>query len=75
MKKLAKSNVARRTSIGDIDLLSDSLFGGLELRSLRTPSIKGKKQKVGRNDDCPCGKLNSEAKKPIKFKKCCGRNY
>ena len=31
------------------------------------------KDKVGRNDPCPCGKKDSNTGKPIKYKKCCGR--
>jgi len=31
------------------------------------------KHKVGRNDPCPCGKINPETGKPFKYKKCCGR--
>ena len=29
--------------------------------------------KVGRNDPCPCGKTNPDTGKPIKYKKCCGK--
>ena len=31
------------------------------------------KKKIGRNDPCPCGKVKDDGK-PIKFKKCHGRN-
>ena len=31
-------------------------------------------KKVGRNDPCPCGKINSKTGKPLKYKHCCGRN-
>jgi len=27
--------------------------------------------KVGRNDPCPCGKINPQTGKPMKYKKCC----
>ena len=38
--------------------------------------IKGKsKRKIGRNDPCPCGKINPETGKPIKYKKCCYPKY
>ncbi len=33
---------------------------------------KVKKEKVGRNDPCPCGKKDSRGK-PIKYKRCCGK--
>ncbi len=29
--------------------------------------------KVGRNDPCPCGKTNPDTGKPLKYKKCCGK--
>jgi preprotein translocase subunit SecA len=28
-------------------------------------------KKVGRNDPCPCGKINPQTGKPMKYKKCC----
>ncbi len=31
------------------------------------------KKKVSRNDPCPCGKINEVTKKPMKYKKCCGK--
>ena len=37
-----------------------------EKRKLYEEKFKG----VNRNDDCPCGKLNSNGK-PFKYKKCC----
>jgi len=27
--------------------------------------------KPGRNDPCPCGKINPKTGKPMKYKKCC----
>ena len=33
------------------------------------------KKKPGRNDPCPCGKINPETGKPIKYKKCCYPKY
>jgi len=36
------------------------------------PTIKSH-PKVGRNDPCPCGKIDSRTGKPLKYKKCCGR--
>jgi len=29
------------------------------------------KKKLGRNDPCPCGKINPKTGKPMKYKKCC----
>jgi preprotein translocase subunit SecA len=31
----------------------------------------GRGRKIGRNDPCPCGKVNPETGKPMKYKKCC----
>lgn len=32
-------------------------------------------QKVGRNDPCPCGKIDPRNGKPLKYKKCCYLKY
>ena len=32
----------------------------------------GGKRKIGRNDPCPCGKINPKTGKPMKYKKCHG---
>jgi len=32
---------------------------------------EARRAKVGRNDPCPCGKINPETGKPMKYKKCC----
>jgi len=29
-------------------------------------------KKIGRNDPCPCGKINPKTGKPMKYKKCHG---
>ena len=42
-------------------------------RGIPSPIVPGLGQsKIGRNEACPCGKLDANGK-PIKFKKCCGR--
>jgi len=33
------------------------------------------KKKIGRNDPCPCGKINPKTGKPMKYKKCCWPKY
>ena len=33
--------------------------------------VAGLRRKVGRNDPCPCGKINPQTGKPMKYKKCC----
>ncbi len=33
------------------------------------------KKKIGRNDPCPCGKINPKTGKPLKYKKCCYPKY
>jgi len=30
-----------------------------------------KKEKIGRNQPCPCGKINPKTNKPMKYKRCC----
>ena len=37
--------------------------------------VQPPKQKVGRNDPCPCGKINPHTGKPMKYKKCCWPKY
>jgi len=37
--------------------------------------FKRQDAKVGRNDPCPCGKLNSKTGKPMKYKFCCLPKY
>jgi len=43
-------------------------FSGPEKTSGRGPLIA---KKIGRNDPCPCGKINPQTGKPMKYKKCC----
>ncbi len=33
------------------------------------------RKKLGRNDPCPCGKINPETGKPMKYKRCCYPKY
>jgi preprotein translocase subunit SecA len=42
--------------------------------SPRSPSAK-QQPKVGRNDPCPCGKIDSRTGNRIKYKKCCYPKY
>ena len=39
----------------------------------QAPVTQSTHVKVGRNDPCPCGKIDSRTGKPLKYKKCCGR--
>jgi len=41
-----------------------------ESGAVRDP--KEQKEKVGRNDPCPCGAKDANGR-PIKYKKCCGK--
>ena len=43
------------------------------VKSSNRASLGGKK--VGRNDPCPCGKIDQKTGKPIKYKKCCYPKY
>ena len=40
-----------------------------------TASFPKTKKTPGRNDPCPCGKIDSKTGKPIKYKKCCWPKY
>jgi len=33
------------------------------------------RRKIGRNDPCPCGKIDPKTEKPMKYKKCCWPKY
>ncbi len=33
-----------------------------------------RKQKIGRNDPCPCGAWKADGSRPLKYKECHGRN-
>ncbi|HEY8363733.1 MAG TPA: hypothetical protein VIK77_12835 [Tissierellaceae bacterium] len=37
------------------------------------PSEHRTRKKIGRNDPCPCGKINKNTGRPVKYKNCCGR--
>ncbi len=37
--------------------------------------IMNNKEKPGRNDPCPCGKIDPKTGKPMKYKKCCYPKY
>ncbi len=39
----------------------------------QVPVTQSTHVKVGRNDPCPCGKIDSRTGKPLKYKKCCGK--
>jgi len=45
----------------------------LEKEAASRDSTAVKTAKIGRNDPCPCGKVDPNTGKPIKYKKCCGR--
>jgi len=40
-----------------------------------TPVFRSDNKKVGRNEPCPCGKINPVTGKPMKYKKCCYPKY
>jgi preprotein translocase subunit SecA len=39
------------------------------------PQEKSYSKRPGRNDPCPCGKIDPQTKKPMKYKKCCWPKY
>ena len=45
-----------------------------EARQIRQATIRRAGKKVGRNDPCPCGKVDEKTGKPVKYKKCCGKD-
>ena len=44
---------------------------GVEEELVSADHFTVRSTKIGRNEPCPCGKKNN--KKPVKYKKCCGR--
>ena len=42
-------------------------------RPVAVPPATKTYPKVGRNDPCPCGAIDTRTGKPIKYKKCHGR--
>lgn len=48
-------------------------FNEVVLEEPKKPAISNGAKKVGRNDPCPCGAKNEDGK-PIKYKKCHGKN-
>lgn len=57
------------------------IFGGISIETKSNNQIVDtkdnflKQQKMGRNDPCPCGKINPQTGKPMKYKKCCWPKY
>ena len=49
--------------------------GSFESRNERKGTPVVHKTKIGRNDPCPCGKINPKTGKPMKYKKCCYPKY
>ena len=42
-----------------------------DVRPASAPLRGASAGKVGRNDPCPCGKINPQTGKPMKYKRCC----
>lgn len=54
--------------------LSDTAFSRAKAVSeAQAPREPRRVKKVGRNDPCPCGAVDPDTGKPIKYKKCCGK--
>jgi len=72
-------NEGKRLFDGLLRNIDDSIVEMLLKAELRRTEpqkkviIQEKTKKVGRNDPCPCGKINSKTGKPMKYKKCCGK--
>ncbi len=54
---------------------SESLAASPRPAVQQAAPIAGAKRKIGRNDPCPCGKINPRTGKPMKYKKCCYPKY
>lgn len=53
-------------------------YGGVRPSGQKVPQSSrqgavSSRSKVGRNDPCPCGKINPKTGKALKYKKCCGK--
>jgi preprotein translocase subunit SecA len=46
-----------------------------EEENIKTETVIQSKKKVGRNDPCPCGKIDEKTGKVLKYKKCCWPKY
>jgi len=46
-----------------------------EEENIKTETAIQSKKKVGRNDPCPCGKIDEKTGKVLKYKKCCWPKY
>jgi uncharacterized protein YecA (UPF0149 family) len=58
-----------------VELKQNSQFSMTnDQRKFSNQNIKTQKH-IGRNDPCPCGKINPETGKPMKYKKCCYPKY
>jgi len=62
-------NTILRVSLAQVSPAQSSMV------SSPTHYAAGSRSKVGRNDPCPCGKINPQTGKPMKYKKCCYPKY
>ena len=67
LARVNKEQGVQRKSVAKVNL---NAVGGDA--SVKKQPVR-KKQKIGRNDPCPCGKLRPNGL-PMKYKDCCGRN-
>ena len=64
-------NLRQSATSAEGDESAQSYTGQLPEEQVAT--YKRETPKVGRNDPCPCGKIDSRTGKPLKYKKCCGK--
>ena len=62
-------NTILRVSLAQVSPAQSSMV------SSPTHYAAGSRSKVGRNDPCPCGKINPQTGKPMKYKRCCYPKY
>jgi preprotein translocase subunit SecA len=53
----------------------EAVYGERMSQQSQGEQYRRSEPKVGRNDPCPCGKIDSKTGKPLKYKKCCYPKY
>ena len=70
-REIINSQETAGVSEKDVDkLIEEEENAPMETRQKLKPYIRPA-AKIGRNEPCPCGRVDRKGK-PLKFKKCCG---
>ncbi|RKY32082.1 MAG: preprotein translocase subunit SecA [Candidatus Omnitrophota bacterium] len=59
----------------EVSIPAESAEAKVNPKNAPQPTIKSSHPKVGRNDPCPCGKVDDKTGRPLKYKKCCYPKY